>query len=146
MNVYWEMTQACALACRHCRAEAISTAHPGELSFEESVAFLSQIPEFGKPLPQLILTGGDPLARADLYELIDEARRLGIDVSITPAATSALTREVLLRLKQHGVAGLGLSLDGSSAERHDSIRGVPGTSTGPSRPSAGHRNWRCPYK
>jgi AdoMet-dependent heme synthase len=127
MNVYWEMTQACALACRHCRAEAISTAHPGELSFEESVAFLRQIPEFGKPLPQLILTGGDPLARTDLHELIDEARKLGIDVSITPAATSALTREVLLRLKQHGVAGLGLSLDGSSAERHDSIRGVPGT-------------------
>jgi radical SAM protein len=127
MNVYWEMTQACALACRHCRAEAISTAHPGELSFEESVAFLRQIPEFGAPLPQLILTGGDPLARTDLYELIDQARKLGIDVSITPAATSALTREVLLRLKQHGVEGLGLSLDGSSTECHDSIRGVPGT-------------------
>jgi radical SAM protein len=127
MNVYWEMTQACALACRHCRAEAISTAHHEELSFEESVAFLRQIPEFGAPLPQLILTGGDPLARADLYELIDEARKLGIDVSITPAATSALTREVLLRLKQHGVAGLGLSLDGASAKSHDSIRGVPGT-------------------
>ena len=57
MNVYWEMTQACALACRHCRAEAISTAHHEELSFEESVAFLRQIPEFGAPLPQLILTG-----------------------------------------------------------------------------------------
>jgi len=127
MNVYWDMTQACALACRHCRAEAISKAHPGELSFEESVAFLRQIPEFGEPLPQLILTGGDPLARTDLYELIDEARKLDIDVSITPAATPALTREVLLRLKQRGVAGLGLSLDGSSAERHDSIRGVPGT-------------------
>jgi AdoMet-dependent heme synthase len=87
MNVYWEMTQACALACRHCRAEAISIAHPGELNFEESVAFLGQIPEFGEPLPQLILTGGDPLARADLYELIDEARKLDIDVSITPATT-----------------------------------------------------------
>jgi len=127
MNVYWETTQACALACRHCRAEAISTAHPGELSFEEGVAFLRQIPEFGEPLPQLILTGGDPLQRADLYELIDEARRLRIGVAITPAATGALTREVLVRLKQHGVEGLGLSLDGSSVERHDSIRGVPGT-------------------
>jgi AdoMet-dependent heme synthase len=121
------MTQACTLACRHCRAEAISTAHPNELTFEESVAFLRQIPKFGEPLPQLILTGGDPLARADLYDLIDEARKLRIGVSITPAATPALTREVMLRLKQHGVEGLGLSLDGSSAERHDSIRGVPGT-------------------
>jgi radical SAM protein len=127
MNVYWEMTQSCALACRHCRAEAISTPHPMELNFEESVKFLRQIPDFGAPLPQLILTGGDPLARADLYELIDEARQLGIPVSITPAATLALTREVLVRLKDRGVEGLGLSLDGSNAGRHDSIRGVPGT-------------------
>jgi radical SAM protein len=98
-----------------------------ELNFEESVAFLRQIPQFGAPLPQLILTGGDPLARADLFELIDEARNLGIAISITPAATPALTREVLVRLKEHGVEGLGLSLDGSTAHRHDSIRGVPGT-------------------
>src|SRR5579862_739722 len=127
MNIYWEMTRACALACRHCRAEAIATPHPKELTFEESVAWLRQIPDFGEPLPQLILTGGDPLARADLYELISEARRLNIAVSITPAATPALTREVMMRLKQHGVDGLGLSLDGSTMERHDSIRGVPGT-------------------
>lgn len=127
MNVYWEMTQSCALACRHCRAEAISTPHPQELNFEESVEFLRQIPAFGAPLPQLILTGGDPLARTDLYELIDEAHRLGISTSITPAATPALTREVLVRLKEHGVEGLGLSLDGSTAAHHDSIRGVAGT-------------------
>jgi radical SAM protein len=127
LNIYWEMTQACALACRHCRAEAVPQAHPDELSFEEGVAFLRQIPEFGEPLPQLILTGGDPLERRDLYDLIGEARRLGIGVSITPAATEALTREVLVKLLEHGVEGLGLSLDGSSAERHDAIRGVPGT-------------------
>jgi radical SAM protein len=127
MNVYWEMTQSCALACRHCRAEAISTPHPMELNFEEGLAFLRQIPDFGAPLPQLILTGGDPLARADLFELIDEARNLDISLSITPAATSALTREILVRLKEHGVDGLGLSLDGSTADRHDSIRGVAGT-------------------
>jgi radical SAM protein len=127
MNVYWEMTQSCALACRHCRAAAISTPHPQELNFEESIAFLRQIPAFGAPLPQLILTGGDPLARTDLYELIDEARRLGISTSITPAATPALTRDVLVRLKKHGVEGLGLSLDGSTAARHDSARGVAGT-------------------
>lgn len=98
-----------------------------ELNFQESVAFLHQIPDFGTPLPQLILTGGDPLARADLFELIDETRQLGIAFSITPAATPALTREVLVKLKQHGLDGLGLSLDGSTAARHDSIRGVPGT-------------------
>src|ERR1035438_8670324 len=117
MNVYWEMTQSCALACRHCRAEAISPLIPWDWNNREIVPFLKQIPDFGAPLPQLILTGGDPLARADLYELIDEARRLNIPVSITPAATPALTREVLVRLRQHGVEGLGLSLDGSTAER-----------------------------
>lgn len=88
---------------------------------------LRQITEFGDPLPQLILTGGDPLARPDLFEVIDEARKLGIGVSITPAATPALTFDVLRRLKEHGVEGLGLSLDGSTAARHDSIRGVEGT-------------------
>ncbi len=127
MNVYWEMTQACGLACRHCRAEAMPQPHPRELSHEESMAFLRQIPEFGQPLPQLILTGGDPLRRPDLYELIDEAGRLGISTSITPAATSMLSREVFAKLKEHGVEGIGLSLDGSTADRHDSIRGVPGT-------------------
>jgi radical SAM protein len=127
MNVYWEITRACALACRHCRAEAASAADPMQLTFDEGVAFLSQIQEFGAPQPQLILTGGDPLARPDLFDLIDEARKLGISVSITPAATPALTRDVLIQLKEHGVDGLGLSLDGSNARNHDSIRGVPGT-------------------
>jgi MoaA/NifB/PqqE/SkfB family radical SAM enzyme len=127
VNVYWEITRACALACRHCRAEAAPAADPMQLTFDEGVAFLNQIAGFGDPLPQLILTGGDPLARPDLFELIDEARKRGISVSITPAATPALTRDVLVNLKKHGVAGLGLSLDGSMASRHDSIRGVPGT-------------------
>jgi radical SAM protein len=127
MNVYWEITRACALACRHCRAEAVPAPHPMQLTFNEGVAFLRQIREFGDPVPQLILTGGDPLARPDLLDLIDEARKLGIGVSITPAATPALTRDVLVGLKQHSVEGLGLSLDGSTAGRHDAIRGVPGT-------------------
>jgi radical SAM protein len=127
LNVYWEMTQACALACRHCRAEAVPSPHPMQLNFDESVRFLRQIPEFGEPLPHLILTGGDPLQRADLYDMIDEAHALGIGVSITPAATPGLTREALVRLKEHAVGGLGLSLDGSTSEHHDAIRGVPGT-------------------
>ena len=62
MIVYWEMTQACMLACRHCRAEAMPSPHPLELTPVESMGLLSQIAEFGDPLPHLILTGGDPLS------------------------------------------------------------------------------------
>ena len=126
MLVYWEMTQACGLACRHCRAEAISTSHPDQLTTAESMNLLQQVAAFGQPSPHLILTGGDPLERTDLYEIIDEARRLGITTSITPAATPTLTSEVFAKLKAHGVDSIGLSLDGSNPARHEGIRGVAG--------------------
>ena len=125
MLVYWEMTQACGLACRHCRAEAISTPHPGELTPVESLGLLQQIASFDTK-PHLILTGGDPMQRKDLYEIIDQARRMGITVSVTPAATATLTVEVLEKLKAHGIDSLGLSLDGSTAARHEAVRGVAG--------------------
>ena len=124
--VYWEMTQACGLACLHCRAEAMPRCHPDELTQAEGQRLLAQIASFGEPHPHLILTGGDPLRRADLYELIDEAVRLGLHVSITPSATPDLTYDTLLKLKAHGIESLGLSLDGSSAARHEAVRGVAG--------------------
>ncbi|MFP5232042.1 MAG: TIGR04053 family radical SAM/SPASM domain-containing protein [Acidobacteriota bacterium] len=126
MLVYWEMTQACGLACRHCRAEAVSTPHPNELTFEEGKNLLRQIAAFKNPTPHLVFTGGDPLRRADLFHLIDEARSLGINASITPSATADLTVEVLSRLKDHGIDSFGLSLDGSTAARHEAVRGVEG--------------------
>ncbi|HVA65052.1 MAG TPA: TIGR04053 family radical SAM/SPASM domain-containing protein [Terriglobales bacterium] len=127
MNVYWETTRACPLACRHCRAEAVLAPHPDELTTAEASQLLLQIAEFGDPLPQLILTGGDPLSRPDLLPLLDCARGLGLRVSITPAASPALTRERLVQLQAAGVEALGLSLDGSTPARHDRLRGVPGT-------------------
>ena len=127
MLVYWEMTQACGLACKHCRAEAVPGAHPLELTTQESKKFIEQLIDFGDPLPHLILTGGDPLRRKDIYPLIDYARGLGLDVSITPAATTELSNEAITRLHAHGVQALGLSLDGSCAAKHDAIRNVPGT-------------------
>jgi radical SAM protein len=126
MIIYWEMTQACGLACRHCRAEAVLQKHPNELNYQESRRLLQQIRAFGNPLPHLILTGGDPMMRADVYELIDEAVSLGIEVSITPAATQNLTREVIEKLQAHKIQSLGLSLDGSDAARHEAVRGIQG--------------------
>jgi MoaA/NifB/PqqE/SkfB family radical SAM enzyme len=127
MLVYWEMTQACGLACKHCRAEAMPKAHPLELSTDESKRFLNQLVGFGDPMPHLILTGGDPLGRKDIYPLIDYANGLGLKVSITPSATPELTNDALTQLKTHGIQSLGLSLDGSCAEKHDNIRAVAGT-------------------
>lgn len=127
MLVYWEMTQACGLACKHCRAEAMPTPNPLELSTEQSKLFLRQLVDFGHPLPHLVLTGGDPLSRKDIYGLIDHANSLGLEVSITPSATPALTNDAITRLQTHGIQSLGLSLDGSCAEKHDAIRALPGT-------------------
>src|SRR5437588_10049402 len=81
MLVYWEMTQACGLACRHCRAEAMSSAHPNELNHIESLALLQQIAAF-ETKPHLILTGGDPLERKDIFQIITESRRLGLTRSV----------------------------------------------------------------
>jgi radical SAM protein len=124
--VYWEMTRACSLACRHCRAEALASPQEWELTFSEGKALLLQIAGFNRPLPHLVLTGGDPLERGDLYDLIDDARRLQLTVSITPSATPRLTSTVLLKLKEHEIGSIGLSLDGSNALRHEAVRGVEG--------------------
>ncbi|MDR3691420.1 MAG: TIGR04053 family radical SAM/SPASM domain-containing protein [Fimbriimonas sp.] len=126
MLVYWETTQACPLACKHCRASAMPHAHPDQLSFDEGLRLLDGIASFGDPLPHLVLTGGDPLHRDRLFDLIAEARARGIRVSITPAASPFLTKQVFEELKAAGVESLALSLDGSNATRHDDIRQVPG--------------------
>jgi AdoMet-dependent heme synthase len=127
MLVYWEVTQACGLACKHCRAEAVSSSHPLELTTAEGCALLTQLLSFGHPLPHVILTGGDPVSRKDIYSLMDFAREIGLEVSITPSATPQLNNSAISRLKLHGIQSLGLSIDGSCAGRHDAIRGIAGT-------------------
>lgn len=125
-RIYWELTRACDLACRHCRAEAILRRDPGELSTAEGCGFLEALLEFGTPAPHVILTGGDPLKRPDFWELLQHGIALGLDLSVAPSATPGLTPEVIHRLKRSGVRAISLSLDGSTAARHDSFRGVPG--------------------
>jgi len=125
-RVYWEVTRACDLACRHCRADAAPLPDPGELGTREGLELIQSLAGFGSPLPHLILTGGDPLARRDLLELIAAARGHGIGVSVAPSATPRLTAEALGALAGAGVAAISLSLDGADAARHDALRGVPG--------------------
>ena len=127
MLVYWEMTRACRLACRHCRAEAVLQRSDRELTTAEGERLLDQIVAFGPPFPHLVLTGGDPLRRPDLVHLAAEATARGIGTSVAPSATEDLSAPLVAELRQAGAASMSLSLDGSTAERHDTFRGVPGT-------------------
>lgn len=124
--VYWEITRACDLACRHCRAEAVRRRHPQELSAHEGMALLDAVRRFGDPPPHVVITGGDPLRRPDLFELIAHGRSIGLDVALAPSVTPLLQRGVFARLKTLGVTTLSLSLDGADPARHDGLRGIPG--------------------
>src|SRR5208283_3246599 len=121
----WEVTQSCDLACKHCRAAAQPIAHPDELTHEEGKALIDQIAAMHIPI--FVFTGGDPLKRKDVFELVRYAAQKGVQVAVTPSATPLLTREAIRKLKDAGVVRLGISLDGSTPEIHDGIRGVPGT-------------------
>jgi len=123
--VIWEMTQACDLACVHCRAEAKPWRESGELSTEESKKLLRQVREFGQPL--LVLTGGDPLKRPDLFELIRYGDDLGLRMTLTPSGTKLMTRDVIQKMKDAGLARLAVSLDASTAAAHDAFRKVNGS-------------------
>jgi AdoMet-dependent heme synthase len=125
-RVYWEVTRACDLACRHCRAESAPAPGPAELSTQEGLALIDRLARFGPSLPHLILTGGDPLKRPDLFALIAAARTRGFAVSLAPSATPLLTPAMIDRLAAARVEALSLSLDGSDAARHDALRQVPG--------------------
>jgi len=125
-RVYWEVTRACDLACRHCRAEAAPEPDPTEMDTAEGLRLIGELAQFGSPLPHLILTGGDPLKRADLFALIAAARHRGFGVSVAPSATPLLNAKVIARLKAAGVEAVSLSLDGSDAARHDALRRIDG--------------------
>lgn len=120
----WEVTRACDLACRHCRAEAIPEALPGELTTEEGKALLQDLAEMGTPI--CVLSGGDPAKRVDLLELIRFGSEQGMRMATIPAATSRLTRQFVAELKGAGLSQMALSLDGPNPEVHDSFRRVPG--------------------
>jgi len=125
-RVYWELTRACDLACRHCRAEAIRERGADELTTGDCQRVLRQLAAPGPPFPHVIFTGGDPLKRPDLIDLILYGTALGLPIALAPSATMALSHEAVADLKTAGVGAMSLSLDGSSAARHDAVRGVLG--------------------
>lgn len=127
MLVTWEATRACALACRHCRAEAVPLRSPFELDLEEAKALMDEAAAFGQPAVIFIITGGDCFERPDLAELAAYGTHLGLHVALSPSGTDKLTKEALAELQGVGVNVISLSVDGATAATHDAFRGLERT-------------------
>ncbi|MGD8894996.1 MAG: TIGR04053 family radical SAM/SPASM domain-containing protein [Acidobacteriota bacterium] len=123
--VIWETTQACALVCRHCRASAQPGRDPRELTTDEGRRIIDEVAEMGTPL--LVLSGGDPVNRPDLLDLIRHGKSRSLRMATIPAATDCLTRDLVQDLKGAGLDQMAVSLDFPRAEQHDAFRGVPGS-------------------
>jgi AdoMet-dependent heme synthase len=124
--VFYETTLACDLVCQHCRACAHKLADPAELSTPLALSLIDQLAEFPAP-PSLVLTGGDPFKRADLFELIEHAVSRALEVSITPSATPLVTSQAIGQLRDLGISRMAISVDGATAQSHDGVRGVAGS-------------------
>ena len=123
---YYEVTQACDLVCKHCRASAQEKAAADELPTELSLRLIDQVASFPRK-PNIVFTGGDPLKRADLFTLIRHAVQQNLTVALTPSATPLATRQAFEQAKESGVQAFGISLDGPTAEIHDAFRGFEGS-------------------
>ena len=123
--VIWEVTQSCDLACLHCRASARPERDPNELTTEEGYRLIEEIQRFGNPL--MVFTGGDPLKRPDLYDLIRHSVNTGLRTNVTPSATPLLTARAIDEFQRCGVSRMAISLDGPDAATHDGFRRVEGT-------------------
>ena len=124
--VFWESTKACMLSCIHCRAEAITKPLPGELLGDEVYMLVDYVREFGAPYPLLVVTGGDPLMRGDLWDLIRYAVERGVRVSLAPSVTPLLSSNVVKKISDSGISAVSISLDSPDPGVHDSIRGYRG--------------------
>lgn len=121
--IAWESTRACNYACVHCRAQAQKQADPNQLTTQEALHLMDEIAEICKPV--LIISGGDPLQRADIFTVASYANKLGFRVVMSPSGSN-ITPEVIAKMKDSGVKMISLSLDGSTAQIHDTFRQVPG--------------------
>lgn len=125
--VIWEVTRACSLVCKHCRADAQHEPNPKQLTTEQGFALLENLASYDKPRPLIVLTGGDPFERGDLEQLVAYGTGLGLNVSLSPSVTPKLTVERITDLREAGAKAMSMSLDGATAATHDAFRGFPGT-------------------
>jgi len=124
--IFYEATRACLLSCKHCRANAQKNRNPLELNLSEIEKLVKDISKFGNPKPMIIITGGDPLMRSDIFDILDIFNRENFNVSISFSGTNLATEEKLDLISKK-VKNVAISLDGSNVEIHDGFRNVPGT-------------------
>ena len=125
--VAWETTRSCNLSCLHCRAAANCGPYDGELDTAASLTLLDQIAEVGKPI--VILTGGEPLLRDDIFELASYGTQKGLKMVMAPNGT-LITPANARQMADSGIERISISLDGATQESHDKFRGVEGAYEG----------------
>jgi AdoMet-dependent heme synthase len=121
--IFWEVTKGCNLRCIHCRATATELASPQDLSTPKALDIIKQIADFGNPI--LVLSGGEPLYRPDIFQLARYGTELGLRVALATNGT-LVTKEIAKKIVDSGVKRVSISLDGATADIHDSFRGIPG--------------------
>jgi heme b synthase len=125
--VAWETTRSCNLSCAHCRAAADKGPYEGELSTEASFKLLDQIATVGNPI--IILTGGEPLLRPDIFDIASYGTKIGLRMVMAVNGT-LVTPDIAKKMVASGIKRISVSLDGSGSEFHDTFRGVPGAFDG----------------
>ncbi|SDT99038.1 heme b synthase [Desulfobacula phenolica] len=119
--VAWETTRRCNLSCKHCRAGAEDHPYENELDTRASFKLLDQIKQVGDPI--IILTGGEPLLRDDIFDIAAYGTKLGLRMVMAPNGT-LITKETAKKMKDSGIKRISVSLDGSTPETHDTFRGL----------------------
>src|SRR6202140_1557090 len=121
--IFWELTKGCNLRCIHCRASATELSSPSDLSTVAAKAIINQIAEVSKPI--LVLSGGEPLFRSDIFELARYGTDKGLRVALATNGT-LVSKDVARQIVDSGVQRVAISLDGADEITHDTFRGIPG--------------------
>lgn len=121
--IFWEVTKGCNLRCIHCRATATELSSPLDLPTSKALSLIEEIAAYAFPI--LVLSGGEPLFRADIFQLARFGTSKGLRIALATNGTQ-VTKEVARKIVEAGVKRVSISLDGANAATHDAFRGIPG--------------------
>jgi len=141
--IAWEVTRTCNLNCLHCRAGAENKTYQNELTTEQCYRLLDNIAGFSRPI--IILTGGEPMLRDDIYEIADYGSRLGLRMVMAPCGMM-IDDNAARKMVNAGIQCISISLDGSTAGSHDEFRRVPGAFDGAMSAIAAAKRNNLPFQ